>query len=51
MNPLPGNVVEFRAAVQIEWRNVAEARIRRLLASVPRGIRVTVAAHAGRVHN
>ena len=50
MNPIPRTVAELRAAVHIAWQRESQARIRRLVASVPRRLRAIVDAQGEHVN-
>ena len=50
MKPMPRTVAELRAAVHIAWQRESQARIRRLVASVPRRLRAIVDAQGGHVN-
>ena len=50
MKPMPRTVAELRTAVHISWQRESQARIRRLVASVPRRLRAIVDAQGGHVN-
>ena len=49
-DPLPRTAAELRAAVHNEWQSVTQARIRRLVAIVPRRLHAIVEVRGGHVN-